>query len=140
MICGQCDPGGKNIAISFVLELQSNNTVRGRVFSGSASIYPVVSSGTITDTNTWHHLAFVRDGNTLRLFIDGTADGTADVTDVTINDSANKLAVGRSGEYDDLYWNGWIDEFRISKGIARSTADFTPPSAQYYYEPHALII
>jgi hypothetical protein len=28
-------------------------------------------------------------------------------------------------------FNGWLDEFRISKGIARWTSNFTPPTAPY---------
>ena len=41
--------------------------------------------------------------------------------------------VGQYADFDDnlASWNGWIDELRVSKGIARWTADFTPPTAAY---------
>lgn len=94
----------------------------------------ITSTGAIADTN-YHHIAIVRDTNTLRLFIDGTADGTVDLTGTTIRDSAYKFTIGRMGEFVGVdygaYFNGWIDEFRFSKGIARWTSNFTPPSAEY---------
>jgi len=37
-----------------------------------------------------------------------------------------------NGATPEQYFNGWLDEFRLSKGIARWTADFTPPSEEYY--------
>ena len=130
VICGQVDSTGGNANISFFLEMTASDTLHGAIASGT-TLYEATSTGTITADSTWHHVAFVRDGNTLRLFIDGTADGTADVTGVTANDSAYKMAIGRLGEYDGIYWNGWIDEFRFSNGIARWTTNFTPPTSEY---------
>ncbi len=99
-------------------------------YTGS-TLKQLESSTTVTDTN-WHHYAAVRSGNTLYLFLDGVNVGTLDVTGVTFNNSANKMAIGRNGEYDGQYANGWIDEFRFSKGIARWTTNFTPPTSPYY--------
>ena len=81
---------------------------------------------------TWYHLAFEREGTGASIFIDGvsqtlttgTAFGTNDVGDI-----ASVLYVGR--ETPAAYLNGWIDELRISKGIARWTANFTPPTRAY---------
>lgn len=87
------------------------------------------SSGTITDTN-WHHIAAVRDGNTMRLFIDGTADGTADVTGDTLNDSSEVLTIGRTGSYNGEYFTGHLDEIRISN-VARWTTNFDVPTEEY---------
>jgi len=88
--------------------------------------YSANSTGTIgTD---WTHVAFVRDGNTLRLFINGTADGTKDVTGITADDPTGVAMIGK---YSTFFFNGWIDEFRVSKGIARWTANFTPPTSAY---------
>lgn len=84
-----------------------------------------------TDTD-WHHIAQVRYGNTMTLYIGGVAQTTtANVTGITCANSPNKVAIGRRGESNSLYWNGWLDEFRFSKGIARWTANFTPPTMAY---------
>jgi hypothetical protein len=127
--CGQIDStAAANADHSFRAYLNASNVKFG--ICQSATVTDAASTGTIGDTN-WHHIACVRDGNTLRIFIDGTADGTADVTGKTANNSSKKMAVGRLGEYDGYYFNGWIDEFRFSKGIARWTAGFTPQTTAY---------
>ena len=87
--------------------------------------------------NTWYHIAAVNNAGTLKLYIDGTLLATGTYHSGT--NMATPLKIGY-GDYETAYFNGWIDGLRVSKGIARWTADFTPPSAQYYYEPHALII
>lgn len=79
-----------------------------------------------------HHFSVIRNGNTLTLRVDGVTVGTSDMTGVTITSIATptNLEIGHQigvGEF----WKGWIDEPRISKGVARWVADFTPPVAAY---------
>lgn len=103
------------------LRAYASNTTSGTVFAGP---------GTTTVThNTWHHIAFVRDGNTLRLFLDGVSQGTASFTG-SIEAISETLSIG----YDNSgtrHLKGNIDEVRITKGVARYTADFTPPTAPF---------
>jgi hypothetical protein len=85
--------------------------------------------------NNWYHIAMVRSGNDLKLYVNGTQIGGAiDLTGVTIHDSAAPLTIGTyrqpNGNYQ-FFNNGSIDELRISKGIARWTSDFTPPDSGY---------
>lgn len=127
---GQSDSAATTSSISFGAALDSNNKVNFGFYSGSTP-YIAISAGTITADSIWHHLAFVRNGNTITIYIDGTADGTVSVTGVSVNDSANKVSIGRLGEYASDNWDGWLDEFRFSKGIARWTANFTPPTSAY---------
>lgn len=79
--------------------------------------------------DTWYHIAIVRDGNTFTLYIDGVAKDTdTDASDCP--DLATAWLVGRGGVVGTDH-EGYIDEFRVSKGIARWTANFTPPSIEY---------
>lgn len=126
-ILGQCDASATTSTRSWYVDFVSN-APRSVVFTGTTAKV-ATSSTTISDTN-WHHLAMVRNGNTLYIYVDGTNRGTVDVTGVTVNNSANKPAIGRFGESAN-YFNGHIDEFRFSKGIARWTANFTPPTSAY---------
>lgn len=115
---------------SFALMLYTDNKYYIQVTNG-ISYYYAYSNSAYTDTN-WHHIAGTRDGNTLKLFVDGILQTvTKDLTGITVVNSANKVAIGRLGEYNGHFWNGWIDEPRFSNGIARWTSNFTPPIAPY---------
>lgn len=82
--------------------------------------------------NTWYHIAVVRTGNTWKIFQDGTQCGTDVTNDKTIPDLAALLYIGIFGTYSTpAYFNGWIDEFRISKGIARWTSGFSVPTTPH---------
>jgi hypothetical protein len=68
------------------------------------------------------------------MFIDGTAVVTASQSPINMNASTAKLvlgAIGNTNNFGSFDFNGRMDEIRISKGIARYTADFTPPSAAF---------
>jgi len=81
------------------------------------------------DTTAWHHFAFVRTGTNLLVFIDGTKvlDTTSSANLVCNTD----VLIGTGNYGSGYYFNGQLDEFRISKGIARWTSDFTPPTEAY---------
>ncbi len=82
-------------------------------------------------TNTWYHLACVRNGANLYFFVNGNQLGTPkNLGSASLYyDSNGKLSVG--GRNDGGSLNGYIDEFRLSKGIARWTSNFTPPNSIY---------
>jgi len=86
---------------------------------------------TTPPTETWQHVAFARSSGTSRLFIDGQVVQTAANTG-TIADASPSLdtAVGAGANGTDSF-NGYIDEFRVTKGVARYTANFTLPTAPF---------
>lgn len=77
--------------------------------------------------NQWAHLAIVRQGGTTRIWLNGALENSAvDASDYP----ARPLRVG--GRYNGTVnrsWNGYIDEFRVTKGAARYAAAFTPSDA-----------
>lgn len=79
--------------------------------------------------NTWIHYACVRNGATTTMYAAGTSIGSG--TSVNITDSTNVVKIGGTGSGGGTDLNGWLDEIRISKGIARWTSNFTPPTAPY---------
>jgi hypothetical protein len=116
-----------------------STSYRGYI-SATNKLITTIQSGTTSYSGTstasigsaaWAHVAMVRNGNTIYNYINGTNDGTISVTGLTVNNSGNKVSVGRQGEYNGFYFKGWIDEFRFSKGTARWTANFTPPVIAY---------
>lgn len=131
-ICGQNDSSLSGASSSFGITRHSSNTIQAYAFFDGTSSAFILGTTQFTDSvNTgWHHLALIRSGNVLTLYLDGVAEGTAAITG-TVNNSSNALSIGRAGEFTAQTWNGWIDEFRLSVGIARWTANFTPPPAAY---------
>lgn len=77
--------------------------------------------------NTWHHVAICRQGSTIRMFLNGALVSSATYS---TNIASTNMRIGTSttgvGTLD-----GYIDEFRVTKGVARYTAAFTPPSAPF---------
>ena len=83
--------------------------------------------GTSAGNDVWQHIAVCRSGTSTKMFVNGTQSGS------TYTDSTNYVAY--SGNIARRYTNqrhfkGFIDDLRITKGIARYTANFTPPSAE----------
>lgn len=82
--------------------------------------------------NQWNHVAVVRNGNVWRVYQNGILDLDITVAGTIVDNSGSPFNIGRWGYSANHFWyNGWIDEFRVSKGIARWTAAFTPPTRPY---------
>lgn len=98
---------------------------------GSVGGLVLCGPGSTTVThNVWHHVAFVRDGTTLRLFLDGVSQATATFTGA-IDSITDTLDIGYDNSTGIRFFNGNIDEVRITKGVARYTANFTPPASPF---------
>ena len=96
--------------------------------SGSFSLEILRSAAIAVDT--WYHFAVTRDGDDHRIFLDGTQLGA------TVNDAAvawtgsAPLHLGTCTP-TSAHFNGYLDEFRWSRGKARWVANFTAPTAKY---------
>jgi len=76
--------------------------------------------------NSWVHLAITRDSsNNLKFFVDGTQVGST-VTNSTTSYPLDTLDIGR--EDNQKYFAGYIEDLRITNGLARYTEDFTVPT------------
>ncbi len=94
-------------------------------FSADGSTWLSYKTGTtIVAAGQWNHVAFVRSGTTLYLFLNGTSEGTQTGTPTTASSGKTLLIGGQSALYQ---LNGYLDDIRITKGYARYTANFTPP-------------
>ncbi len=86
-------------------------------------------SGTTID-NTWHHIALVFDGTNAKRYIDGTyVDTNAQVPNP--GDDFFSIGGGTTASGGATGPECYIDELRITKGVARYTADFTVPSTPF---------
>jgi hypothetical protein len=134
-LCGHGDNSGLAASHAWDIFRTSGNVIQARVSNGSAFTSVTGTTQFTSAANTgWHHLAFVRTSDVLKLFIDGVQEGSNTAFAATVLDGANALTVGTnipSGANDGTDWNGGIDEFRLSVGNARWTTTFTPPVGPY---------
>jgi hypothetical protein len=114
--------------------LNLNYTGKFRFFcsySGGTMLDYNVGSGTISDS-AWHHIAVTRSGSSLRIFIDGTQTGTTNTTlgTASIDNAIADYRVGSTTD-NDLYFNGYIDDLRVTRGVARYVANFSVPTTAF---------
>ena len=102
--------------------------------AGNVAIYYVDYSSSFTTTstfplNTWTHLAFVRKGtgtDEFSIYINGVAGVTGTMTTSFDQDG---IVIGRKETEATYYYIGYMSNFRIVKGTAVYTGNFTPPTA-----------
>lgn len=93
------------------------------LYSGSSSL---ITASSAISTGTWIHVAVSRDSGTVRLFVNGVSAGSA-----TFSSSmgASELRLSRYGPSASSFFNGYMEDFRVTKGQARYTSNFTPPTS-----------
>lgn len=93
----------------------------------NSTTYDITYTATISQT-TWHHVAVCRSGTTTKLYFNGNevASGTLGNQYISAASNATKIGAVEYFNYADEL-NGYIDELRVTPGVARYTANFTPP-------------
>ena len=117
--------GGSNR--NFLIQTQSDGDVQVYIRSSGGTESQVTSSGGLT-VNTWAHVAVVRAGQKVILFIDGVEKGSIDITG-NLGSYGSAIGIGARGDTAAAFFEGYIDDLRVLKGYAKYTADFSPPSS-----------
>jgi len=82
--------------------------------------------------NTWYHVALVRSGANNIIYINGTQSGSTYTNSSSLLQSGIVVGYNRNnGGSSFQYLNGYIDDLRVTKGIARYTAAFTVPNTAF---------
>jgi hypothetical protein len=128
---------GNNQFQIYVDPLTSDNSPVLYVTVGGVSVAWYYVTSISFNLNQWYHLAWVRNGSTVKIFVNGVSQSLTTMTAV----GSNNLSVTGAGSWytgsnnNDLvsshYFAGYVEELRVSKGIARWTSDFTPPTNAY---------
>ena len=106
---------------TFTIETQSTDNKLWVTYFNST----ILASTTALSNNVWTHFAAVRSSGILTLYVNGTSSGS---TSSSYN-FGSFLYIG--GRPSSQYFTGYIDEFRVTKGIARYTGNFTPSTTQF---------
>jgi len=87
---------------------------------------------TSLSNNTWYHVAVTRSGSTWRLFLNGTQEDSVTQSSY-ITDSGSTTRLGNYGPSGTASHglNGYIEDFRITRGVARYTSNFTAPTSAH---------
>ena len=109
--------------VPWILAVDSSNKILFRHGVGL-----LTSNASIT-YGQWQHYAVTRSAGVIRIFIDGVTD-TSTATNTSAIDAGAQGLIGQAFG-SGYYINGYIDDLRITKGVARYTSNFTPPTAPF---------
>jgi hypothetical protein len=114
-----------------LLSVNSGN-LAFRIARGSSGNWALsLDADTVLSVDTWHHLAFVLTAEGLgAIYVNGTLDKSGTASSFSLLKPSYPLAIGATPN-NSLFFNGYIDDLRITKGVARYTANFTPPTAPF---------
>lgn len=116
---------GSNTGTSSILGVYVERSTLKIGFYIGGALY--LTSSTISNS-AWTHIAVARSFGNLQIFINGVSGYSA--ANAGASTLVNPLYIGQdgTGASGNNNFNGYIDDLRITKGIARYTANFTPPS------------
>ena len=113
----------------------AGGALRPTIYQSDSNLYLYESDNRITGasalaTGVFQHIALCKGSNSTRLFVNGTQVGStyADTTSYIAPESGSIYIGGLLGTFSTA---GYIDDLRITKGVARYTANFTPPAAPF---------
>ena len=106
----------------------------GKLGMAAGTSYPpttYTSSSVVISVDSWQHVAAERNGSTFKMYDNGVE--VFSTSAFTMPDISDLLTVGgvRHGGVGGYGFDGYIDELRISKGVARFGGEFTPPTTAY---------
>lgn len=99
-----------------------------QIYNGGSGLIHASSAGGYKN-GVWHHLALSRDSSGSRLFINGTQQGATNSGQASAVFDGGDWIIGNNLSFSGRDYNGYIDDFRITKGYARYTSTFTPPTS-----------
>lgn len=91
-------------------------------------------TNTVTFGAAYRHVALTRSGTSVRLFLDGVQQGSTYTDSGPTSLGQTSLRIGAypaSGSVGGSLFQGQVDDFRVTKGVARYTGNFTPPASAF---------
>lgn len=94
----------------------------------------IISSGAGLVANTWYQIAVDKDATgKIRIYVNGVMVGSGTPANSAIQNTSRQLGIGCNDNSTGSFNAGWIDELRITKGVARYASDggYTPATAAF---------
>ena len=117
---------------NIVFEVKTTGALRGSIQTGSGSgvNVDITTATSLISTGTRYHVAFVADGSTARLYIEGVQRQSGAISGTRYNQQTF-VRVGYLAPSPTRYFNGKIDNLRVRAGqcLYPSGTTFTPPTS-----------
>ena len=140
MLVGQWSgsTGGTTLSWVMMLSNDSNRYLRGLISSNTSAVdFDLVSSASLV-LQQWNHCAFVKNGSTFTLYLNGI--NVASTTDSdALSNATNALTIGATSSGAQPF-QGFISNVRVVKGTALYTSDFIPPTRELKKVPGTVLL
>lgn len=123
-LCGQGDSGASDLRSMFEI------TTGGSIKYWASTSVTLESAAGVVAADSYYHLEVSRASGTYRLFVNGNLEATR-VEGATPSNFAGAFYIGRCGLFGSLTANAYLDDFRLTKGVARHTDSFIPPPQSF---------
>lgn len=121
--------------LQFMYEGRGGSDTPTIYMNGAALTYYTNGINAITGANlstgVWYHVALARSGTSTKMFLDGTQTGSTYTDSTNYTNIAGRPVFGIESGLSLHSLNGYLDEMRVTKGVARYTANFTAPTAAF---------
>ena len=108
--------------------VQTSDQLEFRIESGGTRVCDIRTTN--WDYDEWIHVAAVNNSGTITFYLNGTSEGTD--SSFTMPDfSSARVLLGMDLLGTDRWYTGYIDDFRVTKGVARYTSNFTAPTSAH---------
>ncbi len=120
-----------SVGAFFIAQQSSTGFLRNTITNSAGTTLLQQDTTVAPSAGVWTHVAYVRFGNVFTFYINGVANISTTAA-ITISNMTNAVAIGANiSSTPTSFYNGYIDDLRITKGYARYTASFTAPTAAF---------
>lgn len=121
---------GDGVNNAWFAQVSYNAVTSLTLYSDGSTFSTLVSSQTVT-VGQWNHLAWSREGSAVRAFVNGQLDPNGMTFAGPLTDAAAPVYVGGNTAAQGNGLNGFLDEVRLTKGVAIYTQSFAPPAGKF---------
>jgi len=125
-VVNQSNPGASSDS-SWIIWMDASG-IGMYLSDGSGWDYSQINT-TAKSAGQWYHVAAVRNGTSLKMYVNGTATGETTLPGGwSVGNSSRVLELGTQANQAGYYFKGYMEDLRITKGTAKYTADFSVPT------------
>jgi hypothetical protein len=113
----------------FYFYIDTNGAVKLSIYENGSEVVAVTTPNSVISAATWYHISLVQSASDWYIFVDGISKGYASDASRAA-DYTSAVFIGRNDGAAPVYFDGYIDELRVSD-VARHTTNFEIPTVAY---------